>query len=74
MARFVVNYALASIIFFCVILIVYERVRILRDRVVTDAEYRRVTCVGATICAVAGWVRVVVFLILVRRTVWAWTA
>ena len=67
MARFVVNYALASIIFFCVILIVYERVSILRDRVVTEAEYRKVTCVVATIFAMAFWIMVVVLLILVTR-------
>ncbi len=67
MASFVVNYALSSIIFFCVILIVYERVSIIRDRVVTEAEYRKVTCVVATIFAVAAWIMVIVLLILTTR-------
>lgn len=69
MARFVINYALASVILFCIVLIVYEKVSVLRHRVVTQVEYRKVTCVVATILALAFWIMGIVLLILVTRNV-----
>lgn len=67
MARFAVNYALASIILFCIVLIVYERVSVIRDRVVTKVEYRKVSCVVATVLGIAFWIMGIVLLMLATR-------
>ena len=67
MVRFVINYDLASIILFCIVLVVYERVSVIRDRVVTEVEYRKVTCVVATILGMSFWIMGILLLILVTR-------
>ena len=56
MARFVVNYALASIVLYCIVPVVYELDYVLRCRVGTKVEYRKVTCVVATILGMLFWI------------------